>query len=119
MLEKHEFIWYTISDMAPHYVTAKQLRDEYERISGKKPLYPRSKVALEQLRAALEELKREGKSETSGEKQPSGSGHTPSRLEFERSKWVVGNYLRAWKVVVPQGHSLSADPKSFLEGVSP
>ena len=32
---------------------------------------------------------------------------------------MVGNYLRGWEVVVPQGHSLSADPKSFLEGVRP
>ena len=50
--------------MVQHYVKAKQLRDEYERISGEKPPYPRSKVALEQLRNALEELKREGKSYT-------------------------------------------------------
>ena len=28
---------------------------------------------------------------------------------------MVGNYLRGWEVVVPQGNSLSADPKPFLE----
>ena len=32
---------------------------------------------------------------------------------------MVGRYLRGWEVVVPQGHSLSADPKSFLDGVRP
>ena len=32
---------------------------------------------------------------------------------------MVGKYLRGWELEVPQGHSLEADPKSFLEGVRP
>ena len=119
MLEKQKHL--VIPIMTPHHVRARQLRDEYERISGERPPYPRSKVALEQLRTALEELQREVPSGKPAPPAPS-TPQVPSktqRLEFERSKWVVGRYLRGWEVVVPQGHSLSADPKSFLEGVRP
>ena len=118
--------------MVQHYVKAKPVWEEYKRISGERPPYPRSKVALEQLRTALEELKREGKSsgeevgKSSSEKQQSGSevgkssgAKQPSSLKFERSRWEVGKYLRGWEVEVPQGHSLAADPRSFLEGIRP
>ena len=74
--------------MEPHHVKAKQLRDEYERISGGRPPYPRNKVALEQLRTALEELQHEvpsGKPTPPAPSTPQVHSET-QRLEFERSK---------------------------------
>ena len=40
--------------MAPHHERAKQLRDEYERLTGVRPPYPRSGAALLELRKALD-----------------------------------------------------------------
>ena len=40
-------------------------------------------------------------------------------LVFRQTPWVIGKYLRGWQKDVPEGHSLSADPKAFLEGVRP
>ncbi len=40
-------------------------------------------------------------------------------LGFRRTQWAIGNFLRCWQMDVPQGHSLGADPLTFLEGVRP
>ena len=40
-------------------------------------------------------------------------------LVFVQTQWAIGNFLRGWQMKVPQGHPLSADPLSFLEGVRP
>ena len=41
------------------------------------------------------------------------------QLEFHRTRWTVGAYLRGWQMDVPQGHPHGADPWAFLEGVRP
>ena len=38
-------------------------------------------------------------------------------LVFTQTPWVIGKYLRGLQMDVPEGHSFSADPKTFLEGV--
>ena len=40
-------------------------------------------------------------------------------LVFRRTPWAIGNFLRGWRMDVPRGHPLGADPLSFLEGVRP
>ena len=41
------------------------------------------------------------------------------QLEFRRTRWTIGAYLRGWQMDVPQGHPKGADPRAFLEGVRP
>ena len=43
----------------------------------------------------------------------------PTPLVFRRTRWTMGEYLRGWKMDVPQGHPHGADPRAFLEGVRP
>ena len=40
-------------------------------------------------------------------------------LVFEKTPWVIGNFLRGWQMDVPRGHRLGADPLVFLDGVRP
>ena len=40
-------------------------------------------------------------------------------LVFRRTPWAIGNFLRCWRMNVPRGHPLGADPPPFLEGVRP
>ena len=40
-------------------------------------------------------------------------------LVFRRTPLAIGNFLRCWRMNVPRGHPLGADPLSFLEGVRP
>ena len=40
-------------------------------------------------------------------------------LVFRRTPWAIGNFLRCWRMNVPRGHPLGADPLSFWEGVRP
>ena len=40
-------------------------------------------------------------------------------LVFRMTPWAIGNFLRCWRMNVPRGHPLGADPLSFLEGVRP
>ena len=43
----------------------------------------------------------------------------PAPLVFRRTRWTMGEYLRGWKMDVPQGHPDGADPRAFHEGVRP
>ena len=38
---------------------------------------------------------------------------------FCQTPWVIGNYLWGWQMDVPQGNTLEADPRAFLDGVRP
>ena len=39
----------------------------------------------------------------------------PRQLEFRRTRWVIGSFLRGWQMDVPQGHPHGADPRAFLD----
>ena len=43
----------------------------------------------------------------------------PEELTFRRARWAIGNFLRSWKMDVPEGHPQGADPRTFLESVEP
>ncbi|KAK3772394.1 hypothetical protein RRG08_031418 [Elysia crispata] len=43
----------------------------------------------------------------------------PEELAFRRARWAIENFLRSWKMGVPQGHPQGADPRTFLESVEP
>ena len=47
------------------------------------------------------------------------SAEKVDELIFRQTRWVIGNYLRGWQMDVPQGNTLEADPRAFLDGVRP
>jgi len=40
-------------------------------------------------------------------------------LTFIRTPWVIGRFLRGWKMDIPGRHPLGTDPKSFLDSLRP
>ena len=41
------------------------------------------------------------------------------KLVFRQTPWTIGSFLRGWQMDVPEGHTLEADPRAFLEGIRP